>query len=410
MRGEQIEVSINGERVALLDINYADERGGPERHEPDDAARSTCKRRAAARLGRVRASASKVPVDDLIAPIEHTLADTQIGDGFGITDAAAPARLRRHRPVQGDGRLRHAEPPKIFICRPTAPAEEAPCATQILTASGDAGVPPPAHAARRRGLMEFYDEGAQARRTSRPAFASALQAMLASPYFVFRLEEAPATVRAGPELPRSAISISRRGCRSSSGAAVPDDELLSSPRSGTLSHAGVLEKQVQRMLADPRVRSAVDALRRAVAAPAGPRQGPPRRALFPDLRRTARARRCKRETELFFDNIVREDRSVLDLLTADYTFVNERLAQALRHPERRRRRLPPRDANPTSNRRGLLGQGSMLMLTSLANRTSPVLRGKWVMEVLLGIAAAAAAAERAGARRDEGRRRRTASR
>ena len=91
----------------------------------------------------------------------------------------------------------------------------------------------------------------------------------------------------------------------------------------------------------------------------------------------------KRETELFFDSIVREDRNVLDLLTADYTFVNERLAQALRHSQRHRHRVPPRSTVP-EYRRGLLGQGSMLTLTSVADRTSPVMRGKWVMEVLLG--------------------------
>ena len=95
---------------------------------------------------------------------------------------------------------------------------------------------------------------------------------------------------------------------------------------------------------------------------------------------------------------------MLDLLTADYTFVNERLARHYGIPERHRRRVPPRARCPT-HRRGLLGQGSILMLTSVADRTSPVLRGKWVMEVLLGIAAAAAAAERAGARGDEGERR-----
>ena len=92
----------------------------------------------------------------------------------------------------------------------------------------------------------------------------------------------------------------------------------------------------------------------------------------------------KRETELFFDSIVREDRSVLDLLTADYSFVNERLAQALRHSERHRQRVPAR-ARCREYRRGILGQGSILMLTSVADRTSPVQRGKWVMEVLLGI-------------------------
>ena len=111
----------------------------------------------------------------------------------------------------------------------------------------------------------------------------------------------------------------------------------------------------------------------------------------------------KKETELFFNSLVREDRSLLDLLTADYTYVNERVARHYGIPnvtgaEFRRVTLP-------ADRRGILGQGSILTLTSIAERTSPVQRGKWVMEVLLGIAAAAAAAERAGARRDQGHRR-----
>ena len=92
----------------------------------------------------------------------------------------------------------------------------------------------------------------------------------------------------------------------------------------------------------------------------------------------------KRETELFFDSIVREDRNVLDLLTADYAFVNERDRQGLPHPEHHRRRVPARARSLDENRRGLLGQGSMLMQTSIADRTSPVQRGKWIMEVLLG--------------------------
>ena len=115
----------------------------------------------------------------------------------------------------------------------------------------------------------------------------------------------------------------------------------------------------------------------------------------------------KKETELFFDSIVREDRSILDLLTADYTFVNERVARHYGIPNvngRDFRRVTLAD----ENRRGLLGQGSILALTSVADRTSPVLRGKWIMEVLLGVAAAGAAAQRADARRDQGRGRRHA--
>ena len=116
----------------------------------------------------------------------------------------------------------------------------------------------------------------------------------------------------------------------------------------------------------------------------------------------------RRETELLFETLVREDRSVLELLTADYTFVNERLARHYGIPNvtgDHFRRVQMTD----ENRRGLLGHGSILMMTSVADRTSPVLRGKWVMEVLLGVAAAAAAAQRADARRDRGRRRSAAA-
>ena len=192
--------------------------------------------------------------------------------------------------------------------------------------------------------MAFYEQGRKERRL-RDGIRLALQAMLASPQFLFRLEQAPAGAARRAELshqrPRSGVApvVLPVGHRARRGAA------SSVATQGTLQTPAVLDKQVRRMLADPRVRGAGHALRVAVAAAAGPRQDPSRSSLrTPHYDDHAVAEAMRRETELFFDSLVREDRSVLELLTADYTFVNERLAQALRHsrtsPATQFRRVP----------------------------------------------------------------------
>ena len=232
----------------------------------------------------------------------------------------------------------------------------------------------------------------------------ALQAMLVSPRFLFRLEQAPAAARDAPaDLPhqRSGSGVAPVVLPVGHGArrrAAEGGERRRAAHAGRAREAGA-------RACWPIARS--EALSTRFAAQWLRLQDLEK--IHPGLPAVSRstttrsAQAMKRETELFFDSIVREDRSVLDLLTADYTFVNERLAQALRHPERHRQRRSAACTLP-EYRRGLLGQGSILTLTSVADRTSPVLRGKWVMEVLLGIAAAAAAAERAGARRHARRR------
>ena len=151
---------------------------------------------------------------------------------------------------------------------------------------------------------------------------------------------------------------------------------------GTLHTPAVLEKQVRRMLADPRAEALSTRFASQWLRLQDVEKIHPDALLFPSFDNEL-AESYKRETELFFDSIVREDRNVLDLLTADYTFVNERIASVYRIPNiigENFRRVPLAD----ENRRGILGQGSMLMLTSVADRTSPVQRGKWIMEVLLG--------------------------
>ena len=209
----------------------------------------------------------------------------------------------------------------------------------------------------------------------------ALQAILASPDFVFRVEETPEDVEPGETYRIPDFDLASRLSYFLWGT-IPDDELVELARAGTLSDPDVFGEEVRRMLNDPRS----DALGSRFAAQwlrlEDLEKVHPDRLLFPDFHKQL-GDAMLIETELFFNYIVREDRSALDLFAADYTFVNERLARHYGIPgivgEEFRRVSYPDD-----RRRGLFGHGSVLTLTSHANRTSPVLRGKWVMEVLLG--------------------------
>jgi len=320
------------------------------------------------------------PVDDLIAPIEHTLADTQIGTDPGITMLPHLRVFSINGPYHVTGISETVSRRQIFTCRPTSTEEERPCAKEIVSRLAT-------RAYRRRigdldmeGLMSFYQQGAD-EGGFETGIRTALQAILASPYFVFRLEETPATADAGKSYRVEDIDLASR-LSFFLWASGPDDELLKLAGEGALDNPAVLDQQVERMLADPRS----EALSTRFAAQWMRLQDldkiDPDTLLYPLWDETL-SEAMRRETELFFDSIVHEDRSVLDLLTADYTFVNERLAVHYGIPNvtgARFRRVHLDD----ENRRGLLGQGSILTLTSVADRTSPVQRGKWIMEVFLG--------------------------
>jgi hypothetical protein len=226
--------------------------------------------------------------------------------------------------------------------------------------------------------MAFYARG-RSERNFEYGISKALEAILASPQFLFRVEETPLrlagnTYRLGDYDLASRLSFFLWG-------GGPDEELLKAAGQGRLSAPGMLVKQAQRMLKDPRA----DALATRFASQWLRLQDlehtTPDPILFPYADQTLSIA-LKRETELFFESLVREDRSLLDLLTADYTYVNERIARHYGLPnvtgqDFRRVTVP-------EYRRGILGHGSVLTLTSIADRTSPVMRGKWVMEVLLG--------------------------
>ena len=376
--GEQIEVSINGERKAVLTINRS-------MKESDDNGLGIQTTPIHVTAGPQRVSAAFIqradgPIDDLVAPIEHTLADTNIGETFGVTALAHLREFAVTGPTLVTGVSDNPVRRKIFTCRPTKPSEETTCATEILrrlSTQAYRGVVPGDDFA---DLMKFYGDGRK-QADFESGIRLAIQAMLANPRFVFRLEQAPQTARVGQTYRISDIDLASRLSFFLWGT-VPDAELVAAATSGVLRTPAGLEKQVRRMLADPRAEAVALRFGAQWLRLQDIKKNRPDPLLFPHWDNTL-ADAFRRETELFFDSIVREDRNVLDLLTADYTFANERIAKHYGIPnvmgnEFRRVTL----TDPA--RRGILGHGSVLQLTSIADRTSPVLRGKWVMEVLLG--------------------------
>ena len=377
--GEQIEVSVDGERVALLEVDKWMHTRDPNGVNMETAA-------IFVRAGPHRVTAAFVRnfeglMEDLMSPHDWSLADRQIGvRGYGVTALAHLKDLVINGPHNPTGVSETPSRRKIFTCRPTSSAEARPCAEEIIGRLG-------AQAFRRAltpgeldNLMMFFEEGGEPGGFEM-GIRTALQAILASPDFVFRFEERPSDVEPG-----ESYRIDDRDLASRLSfflwSRPPDSELMSVAERGELSDPEVLERQVRRMLEDPRS----EAL--------GPRfagqwlrledldKVHPDRLLYPDFHQQL-ADGMRLETEMFFNSLVREDRSMLDLFNADYTFLNEPLARHYGIPgvtgEEFRRVTYPDD-----KRRGLFGHGSVLTLTSHANRTSPVLRGKWVMEVLLG--------------------------
>ena len=387
--GEQIDVSINGERKALLDVdpNMAEVTTSLFLKTPPIHVAAGPQRIAAAFIQRFEG-----PVNDLVAPIDHTLADTQIGVAYGVTTLPHLKDLAILGPQHVTGVSATPSRDRIFVCRPTMAAEEDACAAKIITRLASQAFRRPPSKRDLASLMRFYTDGRK-ERDFESGIAAALEAILASPQFVFRVESATARpsgqrASAGPVAEPPAATTERVSDVALASrlsffvwASAPDAELTRVAMQGRLTAPGVLQKQVARMLADPRAESLstrfaaqwlrlndVDAML-------------PDAVSYPYYDHTL-GEAFVRETELFFQSIVRDDRSVLDLLTADYSYVDERIARHygipnVTGPAFRRVALP-------ETRRGLLGQGSVLVLTSVADRTSPVMRGKWIMEVLLG--------------------------
>jgi hypothetical protein len=377
-RNEQLEVSIDGERVALLDIN-------PRMSEADPAGMNLQTAPITVRAGPQRVSAAFLqradgPVDDVLMPVEHTLADTQIGSALGVTTLPHLRDFAIVGPRNVTGVSDTPSRRRVFACRPLSQAEERPCATKIVSDLARQAYRRPLTAEDVNGLMRFYETG-RVGKDFESGIRTALQAILASPHFIFRLEEVPATAKPGQNYRLSDLDLASR-LSFFLWATAPDAELVDAATRGDLRTPTALEKQVRRMLADPRAAALATRFAAQWLRLQDLDKIHPDPLQYPQYDHTL-GEAMKRETELFFEAIVRENRSVLDLMTADYTFVNERLARHYGIPNVSGPRFQ-RVAIADSNRRGLLGHGSILTMTSVADRTSPVLRGKWVMEVLLG--------------------------
>jgi hypothetical protein len=379
-RFEDVDISVDGERVALvrwetgISPRDADGRGAnPIPAEP-----------VFIKAGQHRVAAAFVkrfdgPYEDLIRPHDWSFAGGGSG-GTGITTLPHLRDFIIKGPYRATGVSETPSRQKIFSCRPVEAADERGCARSIVTRLGAAAYRRPLSAKETDDLMKFFDQGA-AKGGFEPGVRTALEAILASPHFIFRIERQPENVKPGAIYRITDVDLASRLSFFLWGTP-PDDQLLALAAKGQLSSPAVLEREARRMLADPR------------AEALGPRfagqwlrlqdidKNHPDPNFFPNFDDNI-AGDMRRETETFFNYLVHEDRSVLDLYRADFTFVNERLARHYGFPgvagnEFRKVQYPD------ETRRGVLGQGSMLVQSSLANRTSPVLRGKWVMEVLMG--------------------------
>jgi len=352
---DSVEVTLNGERIRVLDRNAR----GPLRLKIPAGPQTIG-------VAVVRKSNAR-GVDDLFS--EHAAS-------AGVTNLVINGPLNPTGPGDTPSRRR------IFICTPTA-AEEERCARTILSKLATRALRRPVGERDQTiaTLMEFFESGKKLRGFE-AGIQYALARLLVDPQFIYRFERAPATQRAGTVYRISDLELASR-LSFFLWSSIPDEELVRVAASGRLDDPAVLEQQTRRMLADDRSRALVNSL-------AGQwlmlRQlddiAPVTKEFDGNLRYAFR-----RETELLFETIVREDRSILDLIDADYTFVDERLARHYGIPNvrgSRFRRVALDAVNPDGARRGLLGHGSLLTVTSAGNRTSPVKRGKWILENLLG--------------------------
>jgi mono/diheme cytochrome c family protein len=268
----------------------------------------------------------------------------------------------------------------ILTCRPTGASDEEACARRILGPLARRAYRRPVTQADLDPLLEFYRLG-RGKGSFDAGIAMALQRLLTDPSFLFRYELDPPAAVPGSVARISDLELASR-LSFFLWSSIPDDQLLDVASRGRLRAQGELARQVRRMLADPKSSSLVSNFAGQWLFLRNLQQSHPDTQEFPDFDDSLR-QAFRQETELLFDSLIREDRSILHLLTADYTFVNERLARHYRIPGiygSRFRRVPVTD----EARRGILGHGSVLTVTSYPNRTSPVRRGKWILENILG--------------------------
>jgi hypothetical protein len=372
--GEQLEISIDGDRVKLFDL-----KAGAAEGDAGSSDAQTLQVRAPFTAGLHAIGATFVAKN--LAPIEDTLQpymrSMMPGNVWRIPPHVGALTVTGPLTSKGVGNTPSRQ--HIFTCRADRPEKEAVCAKEIISNLARRAFRRPPTEEDLEGLMSFYQ-------TSRDngdfeaGIEAALRRILASPNFIFRFEREPS--RPGETYRITDLELASR-LAFFLWSSLPDNELISIAGQNKLRAPGMLEKQIRRMLADPRAEELAKNFAAQWLFLRNLQSIVPAMEEFPDFDDNLR-QAMRRETELLFYSVVSEDRNVVDLLTADYTFLNERLAKHYDIPgiygsHFRRVTIPA--SNP---RRGLLGQASILTVTSLATRTSPVLRGKWILENIYG--------------------------
>jgi mono/diheme cytochrome c family protein len=403
---EQLEILLDGERLSLMNwqgggrfgqgaancgnrgVQQPQQRGGQQGPEAFFGGRGGTPMRVRFKttagrhlVGATFPATNFAPLLDLD---RHFMRSTvQTGPTPGYTFFPHVGTIRIEGPFNATQATDSPSRRKIFACTPKTAAEETACARRIATGLATTAFRRPATAADVEMLMEFYDFGRKEKDFDQ-GIEMVLARILSSPQFIYRIEEEPAAAQAGRASRISDIDLASR-LSFFLWSSLPDEELLSLAAKNRLRDPAVLEQQVRRMLAHPKAEALAENFAgqwlnlRALDATS------PLPLIYPDFDDPLR-QAMRREVELLFDAVVREDRSITELLTADYTYVNERLAKhyGIRNVYgsyfRRVNLGPEFDA-----RRGLLGKGAFLATTSKPERTSPVTRGKWIMTNLLGM-------------------------
>ena len=379
--GEQLALIIDGERAHVWPYRGVGVAVGMTA-DSDGTLEVTVPVRAGSRVvGATFIATNYRPSLDIIRQYDrkslenNTIPQLQYYPAIGFVRIQGP--FNAQRPQDSASRR------KVLSCRPTSSAQEANCAKQILTTLSRRAYRRPPTAQELTTLMTFFAEGRKGASFD-DGIEYALRFLLASPQFLVRAEREPATVRAAQSFRIADLELASR-LSFFLWSSIPDDELITLAGQGRLSQPTVLAQQVRRMLRDPRSEALVTNFGQQVLYLRNLPATSPDGIFYPNWDDELR-QSLKREAELFFESIIREDRSVLDLLTADYTFVNERLARHYGIPNiygsRFRRVTLPAEMD---SRRGLLGKGSFLAVTWTQNfRSSPVKRGVWVLENILG--------------------------
>jgi hypothetical protein len=378
--GEQLEVLLDGKRVAIFDWDkeYQGFGGGDGKLKTLDVDLEVPAGRHA--VGVTFLATNFAPLLDLNKAFERSTIETGGLPGFTFYPHVGSVRI--DGPYDGEGAKETAARRKIFVCYPESSDQELPCAKKIVSSLVRRAYRGMQTDDDIQMLMGFYEQGHE-HGSFDTGIEMVLHRILADPKFLYRAEEVPDDVVPGDSYHITDLELASR-LSFFLWSSIPDDELLEVAEEGRLRQPDVLEAQVRRMLDDPRSFALTENFAGQWLQLRNLDSFEPTPASYPNFDNNLREA-YRKETELFFDSLIREDHPVTDLLTADYTFVNERLAKEYGIPGvkgSRFRRVALGDE--LDARRGLLGKGSLLAVTSQPVRTSPVIRGHWVLEQLLG--------------------------